>query len=82
MTAKVKCHIWKAANGEWTFHIIRGARITLVPGETYQLRGGARRAVRALAEISTDRSLQSYVSQLQAACLKELGDEQKRWDLR
>ncbi len=80
--AKVKCEIYVAQNMEWGFRIVRGSRITLAPGETYKLRGGVRRAVRALAAIATDSSSSSWASPLQAACLSELDREQAQWNNR
>jgi len=82
VSARLKVEIFAAKNGQWAFRVIRGARIILGPVETYALRGGARRAVRALAAISTDASSSSWVSPLQAACLLGLEDEQRAWDAR
>lgn len=80
--AKLKLEIKTAINGEWYFHVIRGSRVILTPGETYKQRGGVRRAVKALAEISTDKSSTSWVSPLQAAALQGLRVEQDAWNKR
>lgn len=82
MSSRLQVELYQARNKEWSFRVIRGARITLVAGETYKVRGGARRALRSLATVCTDSSSSSWVSPLQAACLKELADEQRRWDAR
>lgn len=78
--AKVTCRLYVAANDEWSFHIRRGSRIILTAGETYKLRGGARRAVRNLAAITS--SFGCVANQLQDACLHELDREQATWNVR
>jgi len=82
VSARLKVEIYQATNTEWSFRVIRGARIILVPGETYKLRGGVRRAVRNLAGIATDHMMVSAVSALQAEALAALEREQREWDAR
>lgn len=72
MSARLKAELFKAENGQWAFRVIRGARIIIVPGETYTSRAGAKRALRNLAAIATGTSSTSWVSPLQAAYLAEL----------
>lgn len=76
--AKVKCQIYIAENMEWSFRIIRGSRIIIGPEETYKTRGGVRRAVRSIAEISTGFS----GSQLSSACFDCLDAEMIEWNNR
>lgn len=71
MSARVKVELYEARNGQWSYRVIRGARIIIVPGETYVTRAGARRALRSLADISTD-SPSIAGSRLHAACVAEL----------
>lgn len=72
MSARLKVELYQARNKQWSFRVIRGARIIIVPGETYSSHGGVRRALRNLAAIATDTSSASWVSPLQAACLLAL----------
>lgn len=78
MSARLKAEFIHARNGQWSFHVIRGSRIILTPGETYKTHAGARRAMRSLATISTDTSSTSYVSPLQAACLLALETDKRK----
>lgn len=82
MSARLKVEVYRAKNNEWSFRVIRGARIVLVAGETYTQRGGARRAVRNLAAICADTSSASWTSPLESACLEGLAAEDRAWKAR
>lgn len=77
----IRAELFVAENEEWSFRIIAGnGRITMGPGETYKLRGGARRALRTLMEASC--SSPGLNSPLAHACAEELDREQAAWDKR
>ena len=70
MSAQLKVELYEDRNGEWSFRVIHGARVILVPGEAYTSRLGARRALRSLADLSKCTPIRC--SDLAAACYTEL----------
>lgn len=84
----IRAELYVAGNREWSYRIIAGnGRITLTPGETYKLRGGARRALRSLARDASAVTQDwpgtgSVLSPLALAVQKELARENAAWNAR
>lgn len=88
----IRAELFQAKNKEWSYRIIAGnGRITLTPGETYKLRGGARRALRQLGREATcapkktaddPMALHCQSSPLSIAVLQELSRENAAWNAR
>lgn len=85
----IRAELYVAGNREWSYRIIAGnGRITLSPGETYKLRGGARRALRSLGDSATFMAATTagrgdpIRSPLSRAISDELDREQAAWNAR
>lgn len=87
MSAQLKVQIYQSkivgmTLAQWSYRVVRGARIILTPNEFYALRGGVRRAVRNLATISLPVHDTVTITPLAEACYVELDAENARWKAR